>query len=174
MWLSCSDTEVISCSPGLSVKSEVGLRQCSFLGIVLRSDRFTWYWIQLPVIDVVITTLSSLYGLLNKVEKHKYFTNKPWLSKLSNCMGWLGWESGTYLNPIDFNINMCKWDPLITSVFRLTSFPPSTNCYGDILRRHLACFIIHLISETLVCIDVDQVKLSCTVVVLWHLCIEKI
>lgn len=88
-------------------------------------------------------------------------------------MGWLGWESDTYLNPIDFNINMCKWDTLITSVFRLTLFPPSTNCYGEILRRHLACFIIHLISETLVCINVDQVKLSCTVVVPWHLCIEK-
>lgn len=79
MWLSCSGVEAISCSPGLSVKSEVGLRQCSFLGIILRSGRFSWYWIQLPVLDDVITTFSSLYGLLNEVEKHKYFTTKPWL-----------------------------------------------------------------------------------------------
>lgn len=79
-----------------------------------------------------------------------------------------------YLSPIYLNENMCKWDLLITSTFRLLfRWEKLSNCYQGILRRLLLCLTFHFISETLVCIDLNWVKLPYTRAVSWHLCIEK-
>lgn len=155
----------VLCRP--SCWSEVGLKQCSVLGIVLKFERFSWCCIQFSPSCCCYHAAGRLCGLLNK---WKSTGISPASLDSRNSPVWADLHSRARLinlNPTVFDINTLKVSLLLYSGSFLERRKRNA-CYWEAPGRDLACFMFHLISETLVFININEVQLSRIAVVPWY------